>query len=140
MGVALVALAGTAILLLGFAPFLAGAPPARAAASPARASLDLADPLLPVDVSSIPSPDATAIAASGQTLYIAADGIVTPFDLTNAAQPAVGTSVMRATAPQQMATIAGKLVIADTYEVRVYGPNTPPVPPPRSSHPRLVRP
>lgn len=102
--------------------------------------LDLADPLLPVDVSSIPSPHATAIAASGQALYIAADGMVTPFDLTNAAQPAMGTSVMRATAPQQMATVAGKIVIADTYEVRVYGPNTAPVPPQRSSHPRVARP
>lgn len=102
--------------------------------------LSLTDPLAPVDVSFIPSPDAAAMAASGQTLYIAADGFVTPVDLTSAGQPAVGVSLLRATAPKQMATVGGKLVIADTYWVRVYGPDTAPVPPPRSSHPRAARP
>jgi hypothetical protein len=85
-------------------------------------------------------PDAVAMAGSGQTLYIAASGQVLPFDLENAAQPSLGSSGMRATAPLQMAAVAGKIVIADTYGVRVYGPNTVPVPSPRPAHPRAVRP
>jgi hypothetical protein len=103
--------------------------------------LDLTDPLRPVESGMIPAPDATAIAASGQTLYIAEDGVVTPVDLTNEAQPALGIAVMRATAPLQMAALAGKVVIADTYSVRVYGPDTASVPPPPGpSHPRAARP
>jgi hypothetical protein len=85
-------------------------------------------------------PDAVSIAASGETLYVAADGRVTPIDVTDAAQPLPGDSTMRATAPQQMATVGGKVVIADTYGVRVFGPNTAAVPPPRPVHPRAVRP
>jgi len=102
--------------------------------------MTLADPLAPVEVSSIPMPDAVSIAAAGQTLYIAASGHVVPVDLSDAETPSLGTSTMRATAPQQMATAAGKLVIADTYALRVYGPDTAPVPPPRPAHPRAVRP
>jgi hypothetical protein len=101
---------------------------------------NLADPLRPVQVSLIVMPDAAAIAAGGQSLYIAASGFVVPVDLTNAASPSLGTSGMRATAPMQMVTAAGKVVIADTYGVRVYGPDTPPVPRPRLSHPRAARP
>lgn len=102
--------------------------------------MTLADPLSPAEVSSIPMPDAVSITAAGQTLYIAASGHVVPVDLSDAEMPSLGTSTMRATAPQQMATAAGKLVIADTYAVRVVGPDTAPVPPSRPAHPRAVRP
>jgi hypothetical protein len=102
--------------------------------------LDLTDPLAPAKVGLVAMPDAVSIAASGETLYVAADGRVTPVDLTDATQPLSGDSTMRATAPQQMATVGGKVVIADTYGVRVFGPNTAAVPPPRPVHPRAVRP
>jgi hypothetical protein len=103
--------------------------------------LDLANPLQPVDAGKIPSPDATAMAAAGETLYIAGDGLVASVDLTRSTQPVIGGPVMRATAPGQMAAAGGKLVIADTYSVRVYGPDTAPVPPPEPpSHPRAARP
>jgi len=39
-----------------------------------------------------------------------------------------------------MATVGGKVVSADTYGVRVFGPDTGAVPPPRPVHPRAVRP
>jgi hypothetical protein len=93
--------------------------------------LELADPLTPVEVSSVAIPESISLTASGQTAYAAVDGYVFPIDLTNAAAPVLGTSAMRATAPQQMAAAAGKLVVADTYSLRVYGPDTPPVPPER---------
>lgn len=102
--------------------------------------LDLTDPLAPAKVGLVALPDAVSITARGEMLYVAADGRVTPFDLADATQPSPGDSTMRATAPQQMATVGGKVVIADTYGVRVYGPNTEAVPPPRLVHPRAIRP
>jgi hypothetical protein len=102
--------------------------------------LDLTDPLAPGKVGLVAMPDAVSIAASGEMLYVAASGRVTPIDLTDATQPSPGDSTMRATAPQQMATVGGKVVIADTYGVRVFGPNTGAVPPPRPVHPRAIRP
>ncbi len=102
--------------------------------------LDLTNPLAPAKAGLVAMPDAVSIAASGETLYVAADGRVTPIDLTDAAQPLPGESAMRATAPLQMAARGGKVVIADTYGIRVYGPDTAAVPLPRPAHPRAVRP
>lgn len=102
--------------------------------------LDVTDPLAPVKVGLVALPDAVSIAASGEMLYIAANGRVMPIDLTDATQPSPGDSIMRAAAPQQMATVGGKVVIADTYGVRVFGPNSGAVPPPRLAHPRAIRP
>jgi hypothetical protein len=95
--------------------------------------LDLADPLTPVEVGMVAMPDAVSLTASEQTAWLAGSGYVRPVDLTNASAPQLGTSTvtstMRATAPQQMAAVGGKLAIADTYALRIYGPDTPPVPP-----------
>jgi hypothetical protein len=102
--------------------------------------LDLADELAPADVVTIPMSDAASITASGETAYIATSGIITLMDVTNAAQPSFNPSAMRVTAPLQMAAVGQKLVIADTYSLRVYGPNTAPVPLPQPSRRRPSRP
>jgi hypothetical protein len=102
--------------------------------------LDLADPLTPVEVSSVAMPDAIAMAAAGQTAYVAASGAIVRMDLTNAADPVLSGSDMRVTAPQQMAAVGGKLVVADTYSLRVFGPDTAPPAPPIPSRRRAVKP
>jgi len=102
--------------------------------------LDLADPLSPVEVSSVAMPDAIAMAAAGQTAYVAASGAIVRMDLTNAADPVLSGSDMRVTAPQQMVAVGGKLVVADTYSLRVFGPDTAPPVPPIPSHRRAVKP
>lgn len=102
--------------------------------------LTLADPLAPAEVSAVAFEDGEAIAADGQTAYIAISGAVTMMDVTNAAQPAISASTLRVTAPAQMAAAAGKLVVADTYSLRVYGPNTAPLPLPQPARRRPSRP
>ncbi|HKB79977.1 MAG TPA: hypothetical protein VKH35_09700, partial [Thermoanaerobaculia bacterium] len=89
--------------------------------------LSLANKLHPVETAYIPSSDITAIAADGDTGYVAGSGFVRRLDLAG-----FGTApaAMHVVAPMQMAAAAGKVVIADRYSLRVYGPDTAPPPPP----------
>lgn len=102
--------------------------------------LSLANPLAPVELNLLRMTDAGPMATSGQTLWLSnSDGVVA-IDLTDAGQPSFGSASLAATAPQQVAAAGGKVVIADTYSVRAYGPDTAPLPSPRPAHPRAVRP
>jgi hypothetical protein len=55
-------------------------------------------------------------------------------DITDLTNPFLDTTTMHVIAPQQIATANGKVVVADRYSVRVFGPQTtapPPQPPAR---------
>lgn len=84
--------------------------------------LSAANPLNPIRTAFVPA-SASAIATDGDIAWIAGAGAVQTLDLITAAmQPAA----MHAVAPMDIAASAGKVVIADRYSLRVYGP--PPTP------------
>jgi hypothetical protein len=79
------------------------------------------------------------IATDQDIAYLAAPGIVQTLDLTNPSQPTLSATEIKPFAPMQIAAAKGKLVIADRYSLRVFGPDTPPPPAPaparhRSAH------
>lgn len=100
----------------------------------------LADPLDPVEVSSIAVNAGGVLAAGGDFAYIAAPGSVVRMDLTNPAAPSFQTTGMRATAPSQIAASGEKVVLADRYGLRVFGPDTAPPPAPAPAKRRAARP
>jgi hypothetical protein len=75
------------------------------------------------------------MAADQDAAYLTAPGIVQILDLTNPSRPSISTTEIKPFAPMQIAAAKGKLVIADRYALRVFGPDTPPPPaPPPSRH------
>ncbi|HYC93082.1 MAG TPA: hypothetical protein VEO54_28005 [Thermoanaerobaculia bacterium] len=75
--------------------------------------------------------------ATGDGLaYIARDGRLHFIDLTR--NIALQETEWRVTSPMQMSVAGGKIVVADRYQVRVYGPDTAP-PPPLPTKRRSVR-
>jgi hypothetical protein len=91
----------------------------------------LANRLDPIMSGSLHCPQGGSFAASGNTAWFALPGTIDEIDITNPAHPAVTPTLMRATAPMQMAAAGRKIVIADRYSLRIYGPDTAaPTPPP----------
>jgi hypothetical protein len=88
---------------------------------------NLTEPRNPILMSFTPATTFT-IAADGDVAYLAAPGVVQTLDLTNPSRPALLPTDIRPFAPMQMAAAKGKLVIADRYSLRVFGPDTPPPP------------
>ncbi len=87
----------------------------------------LANPLNPVQTGVAALSSATSVAADGDTGYVAMPGMVDSLDLRN---PVPQPTDMHPIAPMAIAASAGKVVVADRYSLRVYGPNTAPPPPP----------
>jgi hypothetical protein len=89
----------------------------------------LEDRFHPAELDSIAMSNLGLFATGDRTAYIAKDGRLNFIDLTQglALQP----TEMRVTSPMQMSVAGSKIVVADRYSVRVYGPNTeaPPAPP-----------
>ena len=100
----------------------------------------LADPLDPVEVSAVPLDRGGVIAADDNAAYIAANGGVVRMDLTNPAFPLFQPTGMRVVAPSQIAAANGKVVVADRYALRIYGPNSAPPRPPAPVRRRASRP
>ena len=98
----------------------------------------LADLLHPVEIAILSmSPDAI-FAANSTTAWVALDGTISTRDLSDPGHSSLTPTAMRAVAPMQLAaTEGGKVVVADRYSVRVYGPDTVPPSSPRRrpSHP-----
>jgi len=90
---------------------------------------DLTIELNPTQMSFTPMPVFEA-AADGDTAYLAEAGFVQSMDLSDPAHPSLTTTSMKPVSPMQLAISKGKLVIADRYSLRIYGPNTPPPPAP----------
>ncbi len=76
----------------------------------------------------MPLSEATAIAADGNSAYLAHAGSVQVIDLTDPVRPTLLSTTMHPVAPMQLAAAKSKVVIADRYALRIFGPNTAPPP------------
>jgi hypothetical protein len=90
----------------------------------------LADPVTPDRVGTIPFDGSGPMVASGNSVWIGTQETMTRMDITSVAAPIVETTTMHVIAPQQVSAANGKVVVADRYSIRVFGPNTPAPPPP----------
>ncbi|HJT17081.1 MAG TPA: hypothetical protein VJ853_06830 [Thermoanaerobaculia bacterium] len=97
----------------------------------------LANPRSPVLASTTPTMATGVVAADGDSAYVALPDNIQKIDLTNPAQPQFIPTTMLAVAPMRIAAANGKIVIADKYSLRIYGPDTAP-PPPASPQRRHV--
>jgi len=98
----------------------------------------LADPRHPVEIAIVPMPPDAIFAGNSTTAWVALDGTISTLDLSDPGHSSLTPTAMRAVAPMQLAaTEGGKVVVADRYSVRVYGPDTVPPSSPRRrpSHP-----
>lgn len=98
----------------------------------------LADPSNPADTSSIPFVPSGPLAAYGNSAWIGSAGTLTRMDITKLTAPFIETTTMHVVAPQQIAAANGKIVVADRYSIRVFGPQTPAPPPPPSPRRRVA--
>jgi len=88
--------------------------------------LDLTDPFNPIEVGGLPLlPSTGVLATDGDGVLIARAGEVDRLDISNPAHPEMSKTAMTAVAPAQIAVGGGKVVIADRYQLRVYGSVTP---------------
>lgn len=86
--------------------------------------LSLADRFFPVETRFLPTAAAPgAMATTGETVYFALGGALHEVGLV-AGRP-VDTGI-RMTSPMQISAAGGKIVVADRYAVRVFGPDTAP--------------
>jgi len=91
----------------------------------------LADPSNPADAGTMQFPPPGPLAAFGDSVLIGSLGTLTRMDIIDLNNPSLDTTTMHVVAPQQIATANGKIVVADRYTIRVFGPQTaaPPLPP-----------
>jgi hypothetical protein len=95
----------------------------------------LADPENPVKVSAIPFDGSGPMVTTGNSVWIGTPETMTRMDIANISAPIVETTTMHVLAPQQVSAANGKVVVADRYSIRVFGPQTPaPPPPPTNRH------
>jgi len=86
----------------------------------------LEDRFHPAEVDFLPMIGLGVFATGDRSAYITKDGRLHVVDLTQ--ELALQETDMRVTSPMQMSVAGEKIVIADRYSVRVYGPNTAPPP------------
>ncbi|HET7433963.1 MAG TPA: hypothetical protein VFN10_04530 [Thermoanaerobaculia bacterium] len=84
----------------------------------------------PRETAFINEPAAGIFGTSATHAYFDKDNHLTAIELATATETDTGLPV---TAPMQIAAAGDKIVVADEYSVRVYGPQTAPPPPPPSS-------
>ena len=87
----------------------------------------LADRFQPEEIGFLPMSGLGIFATGNRTAYIAKGGRLYFVDLTK--KLALQPTEMRVTSPMQMSVAGDKIVVADRYFVRVYGPDTAPPPP-----------
>lgn len=90
----------------------------------------LADRFHPVETDFLPMSGLGVFATGERSAYIARDGRLHFVDLTKKLE--LMPTDMRVTSPMQMSIAGEKIVVADRYSVRIYGPDTAPPPPPPS--------
>jgi hypothetical protein len=90
----------------------------------------LADRFSPEEIDVFPMTGLGIFATGERSAYIAKDGRLHFVDLTK--KLALQSTGMRVTSPMQMSVAGQKIVVADRYFVRVYGPDTAPPPAPPS--------
>ncbi|MBV8517600.1 MAG: hypothetical protein JO197_09390 [Acidobacteria bacterium] len=98
-----------------------------------------ADRFAPVEVARIPFGGVDALGTTATTAWVARDGVLHRIDLLSPGAPEA--TDYHVTAPMQISAAGEKIVVADRYSVRVYGPQTdaPPPPPPPSAPPMRHR-
>jgi len=100
----------------------------------------LANRLVPAQVGSV-NVESSLIGGGDCGAFVVAGTSVLALDLSDPAHPALVPSEATALSPMQIAVAGGKTVIADQYDLRVFGPNTAaPPPPPPPPHHRAARP
>ena len=98
----------------------------------------LQDRFHPDEIDSLALVGLGIFATGNRSAYIAKDGRLHFIDLTR--KLALQATEMRVTSPMQMSVAGSKIVVADRYSVRVYGPDTAPPPPPPPPPPSRRRP
>ncbi len=88
----------------------------------------LEDRFHPVEIGSLEMSGLDIFATGDRHAYVAKDGSLHFVDLTKELE--LQPTEMRVTSPMQMSVAGEKIVVADRYSVRVYGPDTAPPPPP----------
>ncbi|MGZ5474367.1 MAG: hypothetical protein ACXWG4_10440, partial [Thermoanaerobaculia bacterium] len=88
----------------------------------------LEDRFHPAEIDSLEMSGLGIFATGERSAYVAKDGRLHFVDLTKDLD--LQPTEMRVTSPMQMSVAGEKIVIADRYSVRVYGPDTAPPPPP----------
>jgi hypothetical protein len=94
----------------------------------------LADPLTPDKVGAIPFDGSGPMVTSGNSVWIGTPETMTRMDITSLSSPILETTSLHVLAPQQVSAANGKVVVADRYSIRVFGPRTPAPPPPTDRH------
>jgi hypothetical protein len=90
----------------------------------------LADRFHPEEIGSVPM---TGVMGTTDTAgWFATDGSLARINFVSPSE--VVTTPFRVTAPMQIAGSGSKLVVADRYSLRVFGPDTPPPPAPPGKH------
>jgi len=90
--------------------------------------LTLADRFHPKEIAKIPIARPDVFGTSATSIFVTNDGVL---DRIEVASPSnVVETGMRVIAPRQIAVAGEKIVIADRYSVRVFGPDTAPPPAP----------
>jgi hypothetical protein len=127
---------GATTLDMAFAPATTSHPDALIVRGDDLLVFTLTDPANPIAVGSVMSPPAGPLGAFGDSILIGSSGTMTRMDITNLTNPFLAATTMHVVAPQQIATANGKIVVADRYSVRIFGPQTaaPPPPPPIRRH------
>lgn len=120
------------------APANAPSPPFLVARTMDRIHIySLADRFRPVETASIPFAGSELMATGDGVAYLVRDDVLHRLSLTAPAAPV--ETAMRVLSPMQMSVAGEKIVVADRYSVRVFGPDTAPPPQPRSPKRRAVR-
>lgn len=99
-------------------------------------SLD--DPFAPVELGAAPLDPGGVMAADESAAWVAANGTVLRMDLANPAAPSFQPTGWRVVSPAQIAATKAKIVVADRYALRVFGPDSAPPPPPNASRKRAA--
>lgn len=87
---------------------------------------DLADRFNPVEIAFIPLEQSGPAGVSEDAAWIESEGELFRLDLR--APAVLQPTGLRVTAASQISAAKGKVVVADRYQLRVYGPDTPPPP------------
>ena len=91
----------------------------------------VADRLNPTELGFIALPQNGIIGAAGDKVWFATPGSLQTIDISDPAHPRIADDTPSVVAPMQLAAANGKVVVADKYSLRVFGPDTaPPAAPP----------
>jgi hypothetical protein len=128
----------TPTLDMAFLPATSNRPDALVVRGENLRLFSLADPANPAEAGTVQFPPPGPLAAFGDSVLIGSPGTLARMDITDLDDPFLDTTTMHVVAPQQIATANGKIVVADRYTIRVFGPQTAAPPPPPAARRRAA--